>query len=233
MDQGYFTWGCRLEDHRSKRSLLADLASVSFVDSSGAVAVAQRAIRGQALQGSEGLERLRYRRVRCAFTFGSDIPSHDVLAGNNALDSPWLSHFSLGGLFWIQVVPFDSQVKRRIRDGIWQAAENRAWCWRFEQQIPSVVSWPRHRALVAAGSYSYGYDGNGYDANGNAITRSGNTIAWTSYNYPSQVNNGSEYNQFSYGPNRERWKQVYSGAGGTETTLTLGGGCWRWSRRRA
>jgi RHS repeat-associated protein len=77
----------------------------------------------------------------------------------------------------------------------------------------------RHQLLSAAGglvSYTY-------DANGNAITRSGQSITWTSYNYPSRVNqSGGVYDEFAYGPNRERWKHVYAGPSGTETTLRLG-----------
>ncbi|MBM5811368.1 MAG: hypothetical protein FJ191_05300 [Gammaproteobacteria bacterium] len=77
----------------------------------------------------------------------------------------------------------------------------------------------RHQLLSAAGgAVTYTYD-----ANGNAISRSGQSITWTSYNYPGRVNqSGGVYDESSYGPNRERWKHVYAGAGGVETTLRLG-----------
>jgi RHS repeat-associated protein len=77
----------------------------------------------------------------------------------------------------------------------------------------------RHQLLSAAGgAVTYTYD-----ANGNAVTRSGQSITWTSYNYPSRVNqSGGVYDEFAYGPNRERWKHVYAGPSGTDTTLRLG-----------
>jgi len=64
-----------------------------------------------------------------------------------------------------------------------------------------------------------------YDANGNAITRFGSPITWSSYNYPSSVTavdvTGTETVQFSYGPDRSRWMQNYDS--GTETTYYVGG----------
>lgn len=64
-----------------------------------------------------------------------------------------------------------------------------------------------------------------YDENGNMTERGGNVISWTSYNKPSQINEGSNYSQFSYGADRSRWKQVSnSGSGGAvETTYYVGG----------
>jgi RHS repeat-associated protein len=66
-----------------------------------------------------------------------------------------------------------------------------------------------------------------YDANGNATSRQGNSITWSSYNYPVTVNAGSgstaETVAFEYGPNRQRWQQSYSGNGTTETTDYVGG----------
>lgn len=56
--------------------------------------------------------------------------------------------------------------------------------------------------------------------NGNVNSRSGQTIVWTSANYPSQIPVGSETNTFLYGPNRERWQQVNSS--GPETTIRVG-----------
>ncbi len=79
-------------------------------------------------------------------------------------------------------------------------------------------------AVTQAGSSSYQY---GYDANGNATTRQGNSIIWSSYNYPTTVNAGSgstaETVAFSYGPDRKRWQQMYAGNGTSETTNYVGG----------
>jgi RHS repeat-associated protein len=67
-----------------------------------------------------------------------------------------------------------------------------------------------------------------YDANGNMTNRAGSTIAWSSYNYPVGISasdvTGTEDVQLSYGPNRQRWKQIYTGGPtGTETTYYIGG----------
>jgi RHS repeat-associated protein len=77
----------------------------------------------------------------------------------------------------------------------------------------------KHQLLSAAG----GTVVHTYDANGNVLTRNGQAITWTSYNYPSRINkSGTEYDEFFYGPNRERWKQVYTNGSAIETTLSLG-----------
>jgi RHS repeat-associated protein len=73
----------------------------------------------------------------------------------------------------------------------------------------------RKHAVTQAGSSSYTYT---YDANGNASTRNGSMIGWTSYNYPSSVATSTESATFDYGPNRQRWRMVYTGAAGPETT---------------
>src|SRR5690606_26992403 len=50
------------------------------------------------------------------------------------------------------------------------------------------------------------------------------TIGWTSYNLPAVVNDAGGYSaQFAYAPDRSRWRQVSSYAGGTETTIYVGG----------
>jgi RHS repeat-associated protein len=76
----------------------------------------------------------------------------------------------------------------------------------------------KHQALQA-GDASHTYT---YDANGNAMTRNGLGISWTSYNYPLTINATGETSTFSYGPNHEKWKQVYTSATGTETTTYYG-----------
>jgi RHS repeat-associated protein len=79
-------------------------------------------------------------------------------------------------------------------------------------------------AVTQAGSSSYVY---AYDANGNATSRQGDSITWSSYNYPTTVNAGSgstaESVSFNYGPARQRWQQTYSGNSTTEVTDYVGG----------
>jgi RHS repeat-associated protein len=66
-----------------------------------------------------------------------------------------------------------------------------------------------------------------YDLNGNMSSRAGSSISWFSNNYPATISasdtTGSEEVQFSYGPDRQRWEQVYTGPSGTETTYYIGG----------
>jgi RHS repeat-associated protein len=57
-----------------------------------------------------------------------------------------------------------------------------------------------------------------YDANGNMSSRSGSILGWTSYNYPSSVATSTESASFDYGPDRQRWRMIYSGPTGLETT---------------
>jgi RHS repeat-associated protein len=67
-----------------------------------------------------------------------------------------------------------------------------------------------------------------YDANGNMTARasSSQNVYWSSYNYPSSISGtdatGSEEVQFQYGPDRQRWEQVYTGPSGTEQTYYVG-----------
>lgn len=57
-----------------------------------------------------------------------------------------------------------------------------------------------------------------YDANGNVSSRNGSIIGSTSYNYPSGVSTATESATFDYGPDRQRWRMVYTGPTGNETT---------------
>jgi RHS repeat-associated protein len=86
----------------------------------------------------------------------------------------------------------------------------------------SGASSVRPHAVSSVGSTSYGYD-----ANGNMNSRGGNAITWTTYGAPSVINgSGGLSSQFTYAPNRSRWKQTatYSGSPTTtETTLYVGG----------
>lgn len=68
-----------------------------------------------------------------------------------------------------------------------------------------------------------------YDANGNMTNRASSSpnITWSSYNYPTAISGtdatGSEEVQINYGPDRQRWKQTYTGPSGIETTYYIGG----------
>ncbi len=62
-----------------------------------------------------------------------------------------------------------------------------------------------------------------YDANGNMITRAGGAISYYSYNLPNLINSGGNSTQFFYNASHQRWKQVASYSGVTETTHYIGG----------
>jgi YD repeat-containing protein len=78
----------------------------------------------------------------------------------------------------------------------------------------------RKHALTQAGNSSLTYT---YDQNGNAITRNGYQLVWSSYNYPTSINSNGKNVAFSYDPNRLRYEQIYTSGAGTETTLYVGG----------
>ena len=78
---------------------------------------------------------------------------------------------------------------------------------------------PTHlHQVLTAGPNSYVYD-----LNGNVTSRNGSAIQWTSYNYPSVINNGGESETFAYDQDRQRYYQAYTSTGGTETTYYVGG----------
>jgi RHS repeat-associated protein len=77
----------------------------------------------------------------------------------------------------------------------------------------------KQHAVTQAGTGGYSYT---YDNNGNATSRNGYPITWTSYNYPDSVGAASESAQFWYGPDRQRYKTMYSGPAGIETTYHVG-----------
>jgi RHS repeat-associated protein len=66
-----------------------------------------------------------------------------------------------------------------------------------------------------------------YDSNGNMTNRAGSTVYWSSYNYPTLVEAsdaaGNEEVQFFYGPDRQRYEQIYSAPGMLEHTCYIGG----------
>jgi len=87
---------------------------------------------------------------------------------------------------------------------------------------------PRPHAVTSVtGTFNGSFS---YDANGNMTNRASSTpnVAWSSYNYPVDISandaTGAEEVHLSYGPDRQRWKQIYTGGPtGTETTYYIGG----------
>lgn len=63
------------------------------------------------------------------------------------------------------------------------------------------------------------------DVNGNVSSRQGSTIGWSSYNYPTQINDTAvgESVSFAYGPDRQAWETVTQTSGGTEQAYHVGG----------
>ncbi|NJN05215.1 MAG: RHS repeat-associated core domain-containing protein [Rhodobacteraceae bacterium] len=76
----------------------------------------------------------------------------------------------------------------------------------------------RKHAVTKAGSQAYSYD-----ANGNMTKRAGATIGWTSNNLPKSIaQTDGNSSKFWYGPSGNRWKQVATHAGTSETTIYAG-----------
>ena len=73
-------------------------------------------------------------------------------------------------------------------------------------------------AVTSAGSWSIGYD-----SNGNMNSRAGGAITSYSYNLPNQINYNGSSAQFNYDSSHQRWKQVASYSGTTETIHYIGG----------
>ncbi|HEX3912076.1 MAG TPA: FG-GAP-like repeat-containing protein [Steroidobacteraceae bacterium] len=112
-----------------------------------------------------------------------------------------LDHSTLGGSTNLQMA-YDAMGNITSRSDVAAGAT-----WTYD---PS-----RKHAVTQAGSSLFSYT---YDASGNAISRNGSIIGWTSYNYPSSVATSSESATLDYGPDRQRWRMIYSGPSGTETT---------------
>jgi RHS repeat-associated protein len=81
-----------------------------------------------------------------------------------------------------------------------------------------VYDTTKKNAVRTAGTINYNYD-----ANGNMTSRNGVTQTWNSANLPATLATSSFSTQFSYAPDRSRWKQVATYSSGTETTLFIGG----------
>lgn len=76
----------------------------------------------------------------------------------------------------------------------------------------------RKHAVLSAGGGAYSYD-----PNGNVVSRNGHMISWSSFNYPTALAGSGESTQFAYGPDRQYYRQIYSGPSGIETTYYIGG----------
>ena len=78
----------------------------------------------------------------------------------------------------------------------------------------------RKHAVTQAGTGGYAYT---YDANGNATSRNGYAITWSSYNYPISINGTDKNVTLYYGPNRQYYEQVYDSGATIATTIYAGG----------
>ncbi|HEV2272336.1 MAG TPA: RHS repeat-associated core domain-containing protein [Steroidobacteraceae bacterium] len=76
--------------------------------------------------------------------------------------------------------------------------------------------------VTQAGSTAYAY---AYDANGNVTSRQGSSIGWSSYNYPTAINDTGtgESVSFLYGPDRRAYFEQTQSSSGTETNYHVGG----------
>ena len=84
----------------------------------------------------------------------------------------------------------------------------------------SYYSHAQPHAVRKAGSKVYCYD-----QNGNMTKRDGATISWSSYDLPTVINQtGGNSSTFSYGADRQRYKQVSVDGAVTKTTVYIQGG---------
>ena len=76
--------------------------------------------------------------------------------------------------------------------------------------------------VTQAGSSAFSYV---YDANGNVTSRQGSSINWSSYNYPTTINDTAtgESVSFIYGPDRRAYFEETQSSSGTETNYHIGG----------
>jgi RHS repeat-associated protein len=76
--------------------------------------------------------------------------------------------------------------------------------------------------VTEAGSGAYQYV---YDPNGNVTSRQGSSISWSSYNYPTTINDTAtgESVSFLYGPDRRAYFEQTQSSSGTETNYHVGG----------
>ena len=72
-------------------------------------------------------------------------------------------------------------------------------------------------SVGSIGSISYAYDDNG-----NMISGDGRTINYTAFDKPYSISKGGHTTEFDYGPDRNRYRRVDSGTGGTTVTHYVG-----------
>jgi RHS repeat-associated protein len=86
--------------------------------------------------------------------------------------------------------------------------------WTYDANKKHAVT----QASVGSTAYSYGYD-----SNGNVTTRNGYSITWSKYNYPTLINGPNESISLDYDASFQRWRQVDTLNGVSETTIYAGG----------
>ena len=83
----------------------------------------------------------------------------------------------------------------------------------------SGASSVRPHAVSSVGGVSYIYD-----ANGNMASRGGASVTWSTYDYPTTINQaGGNTSTFSYGPDRQVYRQVSVDGTVTEDRTIIGG----------
>ena len=112
-------------------------------------------------------------------------------------------------------------------EGPQELGTTRAYQWAIHHCVASDGREQPHVHLMFSGRQLDGIEREPelfftYDANGNASTRNGYTIGWTSYNYPTSFTTATESAVYSYGPDRQRWKETYTNSSGVETTYYAG-----------
>ncbi len=130
------------------------------------------------------------------------------------------------------------QIAERIADAV-MALGNGSGSWGLWSRVRSRVGSCRWIRLLARRVYSPSnlrrvrvggtIDLDAYDGNGNAATRNGNTVSWTSYNYPSGISSSGESVTFNYGPTRQRWEDgLHAGASALKRRITWASSSRRW-----
>jgi RHS repeat-associated protein len=118
---------------------------------------------------------------------------------------------------------------------VWDTAGNMKERHDLRQALSETVDYDElnrmWRTVGPAGTFTFDYDAVGnlqsrsdVDSSGAwTYSRTATSITWTSANLPATISNGSITAQFTYAPDRSRWRQVADYAGGAETTLYIGG----------
>lgn len=162
--------------------------------------------------------------IRSGVGEGSDLQNHGYLydlVGNVTLrqegNSELAETFHYDNLYRLQYSQLNGTTNLSLTYDAMGNIQSRS-------DIASGATWTYHatkkHAVTQAGAAGYAYT---YDANGNATSRFGQSISWSSYNYPTLINGPGKSLTFYYGPDRQRYKQIYASGSGTETTHYVGG----------